>query len=328
MKRTLALILILTVFAAASLTIFAACDKQGSTSADETPTTEEPSDDDTPPDSSEDDDDSFSYTYYLPVDGYDYTEGDEITKIEYYSTVANAYKHANIVLPPDYDPSTEYPVLYLLHGLQCDEDSWVGSIYGFAMNAQYTIQNAHYFDGVPEMIVVCVNSLVNATETEPEWSMFPPSAPPELAATYDLTGRDIVECLMPYVNSRYSVSEDKDDTAIAGFSMGGREALLTAFAYQDVFGWVGAFSSASFGEDVVSASSYVPDFALDEGSDGFRYIQITVGTLDSLAAVSRNISQKLSVAGIAHNYYTVFGMHSPSVWRPALNTFVHNIFTD
>ena len=196
------------------------------------------------------------------------------------------------------------------------------------MGAQYTVQNAHYFGGVPEMIVVCVNSLVNATETEPEWTMLPPSAPPELAATYDLTGRDIVECLMPYVNGHYSTLTGKDNTAIAGFSMGGREALLTAFAYQDVFGYVGAFSSASFGENVISSSDYVPDFALDDGSDGFRYVQITVSSWDTLFKVSANIHEKLDAIGVEHTYEVKSALigHSPSVWRPALNTFVHNIF--
>lgn len=264
--------------------------------------------------------------YNTAVAGYDYTEGDEIEHITYYSSVAGADKHANVVLPPDYDPEKRYPVLYLLHGLMSDEYSWLDGVYGLPMGAQYIVQNACYFDGTPEMIVVCVNSLVNATETEPEWSMLPPSAPPELAETYDLTGRDIVECLMPYVNSQYSTLTGKDNTAIAGYSMGGREAMLTAFDYQDVFGWVGAFSSASFGENVVSSSTYVPDFTLDEGSDGFRYVQITVGMLDTLAPVSSGICDKLDAIDVEYTYESVFGMHDPSVWRGALKTFVQNIF--
>ena len=327
MKKLLAFFLILIL--ALSVCAFAACDNSGASDDGSSPGGEdEPSMPEEPevPDYPEKPE---GYLFYEPVEGYDYTEGDEIVKIEYYSTVAGAYKHANVILPPDYDESKSYPVLYLLHGLQCDEDAWTEGVSGIPMGAQYTVQNAHIFDGVPEMIVVCVNSLVNATETEPEWTMIPPSAPPELAATYDLTGRDIVECLMPYVNGHYSVLTGKDNTAIAGFSMGGREALLTAFAYQDIFGWVGAFSSASFGEDVVSSSEYVPDFTLDESSDGFRYVQITVSMFDTLAGVSANIHEKLNAIGVEHVYQVKFAVigHSPSVWRPALNDFVHNIFT-
>ena len=44
--------------------------------------------------------------------------------------------------------------------------------------------------------------------------------------------------------------------------MGGREALLSAFTYQDTFGYIGAFSSASFNRNIVSVG--VQDPVLDE----------------------------------------------------------------
>ena len=110
-----------------------------------------------------------------------------------------------------------------------------------------------------------------------------------------------------------------------GFSMGGREAILTAFAYQDVFGSVGAFSSASFGDNVISASSYVPDLTLD--GEKFDYVQVTCGNLDTLAGVSSNLKAKLEAIGLQVAYSTPLGMHSPTVWRTALNDFVKNIFT-
>lgn len=336
MKRPYAVFFVLVMlFATFALSLAACNDNTGGTTQDDTSAVQDPDDAETPStdDPSSDDDidtdDEATYFCYRPVQGYDYTEGDEIEHITYYSSVAGADKHANVILPVDYDPEKSYPVLYLLHGLMSDEYSWIDGVYGLEMGANYIVQNAHYFDGAPEMIVVCVNSLVNATETEPEWDMFPPSAPPELAETYDLTGRDITECLMPYINAHYSTLTGKENTAIAGYSMGGREAMLTAFAYQDIFGWVGAFSSASFGTDVVSASDYVPDFTLDKGSDGFYYVQVTVGGLDTLAPVSRNICARLDEIGVEYTYNTVFlGMHSPSVWRSALNDFVKNIFTD
>lgn len=321
MKKACVLSLIF-LFVLSAAVCFAACDDTSSPShVSELPSDPPSNGNSETSDPSEEEDE---YIFYMPVEGYDYTEGEEIIKIEYDSSVSGGKKHANVVLPPDYDSEKRYPVLYLLHGLKCDEDSWTGSVYGYQMNAQYIVQNAHYFDGAPEMIVVCVNSLVNPTETEPAWQYFSPSE--ELAETYDLTGRDITECLMPYINENFSTLTDKNNTAIAGFSMGGREALLTAFAYQDKFGWVGAFSSASFGDNVISASTYVPDFKLDEGSDGFRYVNVTVGIFDTLAAVSKNIHTKLDAAGVRHSYDTVLGIHSPLVWRNALNKFVQRIF--
>ena len=186
------------------------------------------------------------------------------------------------------------------------------------MNAHVIAANAHYFDGASEMIIVCVNSLINATESQPSWSS------PDLTATYDLTGIEITSSLMPYVNSAYSTLTARAHTAVAGFSMGGREAILTAFAYQDVFGSVGAFSSASFGDNVISASSYVPDLTLD--GEKFDYVQVTCGNLDTLAGVSSNLKAKLEAIGLQVAYSTPLGMHSPTVWRTAPNDFVKNIF--
>ena len=183
-----------------------------------------------------------NYTFYEEQNGYSYGVPQRIT---YRSSVTGTDRHATIVLPPDYDENNRYPVLYLLHGLNCDDTSWTGGIYGMPMNAHVIAANAHYFDGAGEMIIVCVNSLINATESQPSWSS------PDLTATYDLTGIEITSSLMPYVNSAYSTLTDRAHTAVAGFSMGGREAILTAFAYQDVFGSVGAFSSASFGDNVM-----------------------------------------------------------------------------
>ena len=101
MKKLLAFFLIL--FLALSVCAFAACDNSGASDDGSSPGGEdEPSLPEEPevPDYPEKPE---GYLFYEPVEGYDYTEGDEIVKIEYYSTVAGAYKHANVILPPDYD---------------------------------------------------------------------------------------------------------------------------------------------------------------------------------------------------------------------------------
>ena len=256
------------------------------------------------------------YIFYNAQEGCSYGAPQRIT---YPSAVTGTMRHATVTLPADYDEAKRYPVLYLLHGLNCDDTSWTGSVYGFVLNAHIISANAHYFDGASEMILVSVNSLLNADESAPSWTS------PDLTAVYDLTGREIAECLMPYVNEHYSVLPGRDGAAIAGFSMGGREAILTAFAYPDKFCAVGAFSSASFGDNVVSASSYVPDLTLT--GEKFDYVQVTCGSLDTLLPVSENLKAKLEEAGLSVAYSTPLGIHSPSVWRQALNEFVKRIFT-
>ena len=304
----IALVLLLSV-----LTALAAC-VDTSPSEPEQPERPEPSEPIEPAEPVEPPED---YIFWQAQEGYSYGE---IERVTYRSAVTGTDRHATIVLPAGYTESKRYPVLYLLHGLNCDDTSWTSGVYGLPMNAQYIAGNAHYFADAPEIVIVCVcvNSLLNASETQPDWNS------PDLTAVYDLTGREIVTSLMPFVQDNYSVSTSRESTAVAGFSMGGREAILTAFAYQDKFGSVGAFSPASFGDDVISASTYVPDLALT--GENFDYVQVTCGLLDTLLGVASNLKSKLENIGITPAWSTPLGMHSPSVWREALFDFVKSAF--
>lgn len=254
--------------------------------------------------------------WYSQVDQREYGE---VQRITYKSSLTAADKHANIVLPVNYNKNStnSYPVLYLLHGLTGNENSWLSD----SLNAKYIVQNLHEDLGVPEMIIVCVNSIVNETEKEPAITSS------ELTSVYDKTGQDIVENIMPYVNENYRVLQGKKNTAIAGYSMGGREALLTAFKYQEKFGYVGALSSAPFGDSVITNVPNVPDFSLSSNSAGFEFVLICVGGFDTLINVTIEIAAKLKSSNIEHSYYIVpFGSHLPPVWRNGLYNFAKRIF--
>lgn len=308
----IALVLLLSVFAA-----LAACVDTSPSEPEqpERPEPSEPIEPSEPSGPSEPVEPPEDYIFWQAQEGYSYGE---IERVTYRSAVTGTDRHATIVLPAGYYESKRYPVLYLLHGLNCDDTSWTSGVYGLPMNAQYIAGNAHCFEGAPEIVIVCVNSLLNASETQPDWNS------PDLTSVYDLTGREIVTSLMPFVQDNYSVSASRENTAVAGFSMGGREAILTAFAYQDKFGSVGAFSPASFGDDIISASTYVPDLALT--GENFNYVQVTCGLLDTLLGVASNLKSKLEDIGITPAWSTPLGMHSPSVWREALFDFVKSAF--
>ena len=108
MKRPYAVFFVLVMLFATFVLSLAACnDNTGGTTQDDTSAVQDPDDAETPStdDPSSDDDtdtdDEATYFYYRPVQGYDYTEGDEIEHITYYSSVAGADKHANVILPVD-----------------------------------------------------------------------------------------------------------------------------------------------------------------------------------------------------------------------------------
>lgn len=249
---------------------------------------------------------------FLPYADAKYGESIEIT---YHSDVTNADKHAMVTLPYGYDESKQYPVLYLLHGIFCNHKSWTEN-----GNAKYIVQNLNLDKGIKEMILVSVNSIVNADEKAP--SIFDN----EYAAIFDKTGEDIVTSLMPYVNEHYSTLTDRENTAIAGFSMGGRETMLTAFAYPEKFGYVGAFSSAGYDSSVVSFSSQIPDFKTTEGYE-FEYLMLAIGSSDySTGHITRALESKLTKNGIAFDKKTYNGGHDFYVWKCALYDFAQKIF--
>ena len=250
------------------------------------------------------------------ADGVDYGK---VERISYYSEVAGGTKHATVLMPPDAKEGERYPVLYLLHGLMCDENTWFD-----LCSAAEIVRNAALFEGAAKMIVVGVNSVVNEDEVAP--SMFSE----ELSEVYDKTGEEIVKVLKPYIDANYPSLTGKWDTAVAGFSMGGREALLSAFRHQDAFGYVGAFSSASFNKSIVSIGVVDPvldEFVIENAYGGFRYILLNIGKLDFMTSgVTQRYDRMMTDAGIEHDFYLTSGGHDFSTWSDGLHTFVLNIF--
>ena len=174
------------------------------------------------------------------------------------------------------------------------------------------------------MIVVFPNSAVNEEENTDNLSI------KEKVKVYDLTGEDLISSLMPYVNSHYSVKTGKENTALAGYSMGGRETLYTAFNHQDLFGYIGAFSSEYVLGDLGYHStipSLVDNFTIDPDKGGFDLIMLCVGRQDDdCGEETYRIHDNMSLNGINHIFYDIEGGHENSVWQNALYNFAIKIF--
>ncbi len=65
--------------------------------------------------------------------------------------------------------------------------------------------------------------------------------------------------LIPYLHYRYPVSDEPDDHAIAGFSMGGLSAVDIAWSHSGYFGKVGAFSGSFWWRKRDSSSLFYAD---------------------------------------------------------------------
>ena len=153
--------------------------------------------------------------------------------ITYFSKTANRNKGANVWLPPGYDPNETYPVFYVNHGYGGDESAMVSGM------------------GVLEI----ATSLINSGEAVPMIIVFTdqysdPAHPKQTGNGqadvygYDLFVEDLPGSLMPYIEEHYPVKTGREYTAIAGFSMGGRESLYIGMKCCDKIGYIGAGAPA------------------------------------------------------------------------------------
>ena len=134
---------------------------------------------------------------------------------------------------------------------------------------------------------------------------------------------------MPYMKENYPIAEGRANTAIAGLSMGGREALYIGLTMPDTFGYIGGF------EPAVGVLPYDREDGLftegtlklpDEYNDR-TYILICKGTKDTTVGdAPLNYHNALTKNGTPHAYYTVDFGHDHSAWKNGLYNFVRRIF--
>ncbi|MBE5830199.1 MAG: esterase family protein [Butyrivibrio sp.] len=153
----------------------------------------------------------------------------------YYSNTCGMERGYSILLPADYSEDKKYPVLYLLHGIFGDE-------YSFSQDKSNKIReivgNMAYDGYIDRTIVVCPNMYATS---DPDQK---PGFDRESVLPYDNFINDLVNDLMPCIESEYSVLTGRDNTYLAGFSMGGRETIFITLQRPELFGYVCAISAA------------------------------------------------------------------------------------
>ncbi len=164
-------------------------------------------------------------------DGIEYPKFEKYT---YYSSTAERDTPVNVLLPTDYSEDKEYPVVYILHGYYDSQDWMTRDI----VHISTMLTNLIVDGEAKEMIVVCPyifcsKELPSCTGMDDKNTL-----------AYDNFINDMMTDLMPFINKTFSVSEKREDTAITGFSMGGRESLFIGISHPEIFGYIGAVCAA------------------------------------------------------------------------------------
>jgi enterochelin esterase family protein len=215
----------------------------------------------------------------------------------------------HVYTPPGYENGSErYPVLYLFHGSGDNDATWtsVGQAHFIEDNllAQHkartmiiVMPDGHASTGNPTQVST---NLVNRN----------------VEAFRD----DLLQDVLPLVESHYRVKADRQNRAIIGLSMGGGQSLGIGLRRRDLFAWVGGMSS------------YLPDAprvvaeAFPEGKSDLRLLWFACGKDDRLVENARQLSAALKEKGIAHEFKETAGNHSWPVWRRYLGEFLPQVF--
>lgn len=259
-----------------------------------------------------------------------------------------------VVLPPGYDrDSRRYPVLYLLHGAQGDEDSWIE--YGGLLEDTRARPER-------EQAIVVMPRMSPVTGLAVDWV-------DGHRRDATLIGRTLVD----WVDRTWRTKTNRQHRAIAGYSGGGLSAAHLAERFPDVFGQLGVLSGAvelrnpagqpaayalfevekvcadddllaagPLGDPVTHADAWAAvdplhgaeklqgtTVWLSSGNglpctseEAANLVYPTAATEPQMRGQANAFSSALTAAGVQHvNNRRPCGLHWWTTWRPDLNTF-------
>ena len=232
----------------------------------------------------------------------------KLETITYNSKSIGVDRKAVVYTPPNYDPNQKYPVLYLMHGIGGNETHWTT-----LCAANKVLDNLIADKKAVPMIIVMPNGRASAE---------PPSS--NIMADFNYYAffeKDLLQDLMPYIESHYSVKSDRDHRALTGLSMGGGQGLDFGINNIDKFAWVGGFSSAP---NLQQPNALVPK--IQQAKDKLSLLWIGCGDKDNLITGSWNLHKGLVEAKIDHVWYLDSGVHEVPVWNNNLYLMAQMLF--
>ena len=260
---------------------------------------------------------TFAQTKLKPAPaGYDVPQASvahgQIDSITYKSKTVGSSRKALIYTPPGYSKSKKYPVLYLLHGIGGDEREWFNG-----GQPQVILDNLFAQGKVEPMIVVMPNGRAIKDDRATGNIMAP-----DKVAGFAAFENDLLNDLIPFIEKKYPVLQDREHRAIAGLSMGGGQSLNFGLGNLDRFAWVGGFSSAP---NTKSAQELFPDPA--KSKEQLKLLFISCGDKDGLISFSKRTHEYAKANQVPHIYYVIpGGVHDFNVWKESLYQYAQLLF--
>ncbi len=202
-----------------------------------------------------------------------------------------------VYTPPGYSSSdASYPVLYLVSGTTDTEETW------FKVGRVHFILDNLIAQGKAKPMIVAMpyGNMMTGTPN-------PSSA--EAADMYQRFSNEMIDDIIPYVESNFRTKPDRDHRAIAGFSRGGGQSLFTAMLNFDRFAWIGSYSAYLTPEVIESRlGSFIEQ--PDQTNKKLHLLWLGVGREDFLFEPAQKFDAFLTEKKIVHQSLTTDGGHT------------------
>lgn len=237
-----------------------------------------------------------------------YLGGSRVLEEPLYSRILDLHTSYRVLLPADYDTSTQrYPVLYMLHGVAGDSSEWQSI--GLLEAADRMVQRGQ----IDPFLIVLPNGGANYwvnQATGARWADY------------------VVQDVVTQVDRDFRTIDEPSARAIGGLSMGGEGALRIALEHPRVFSVVGAHSPSlrtEFSELAPELQTLFGDEQLwrhesplwqvvDNDAAYELTTVIDVGEDDPWRPNVELLHQRMLSRGISHRFEVLPGEHAAEYW--------------
>lgn len=203
-----------------------------------------------------------------------------------------------VYLPPCYGEQTSrrYPVLYLIHGQNFNDDQWD------RLGADETADALIKAGKVPPFIIVMPR---DRSWTQP---------------TEDMFGKVLAENLIPFIDEAYRTLPGREYRSIGGLSRGAGWAVHLGLSRWDIFGAIGAHSLPVFWTD----TRYIREWLDTIPGESIPRIYLDIGEKDRPSILESAIwfERLLTEKGIPHEWHLFSGYHEEAYWEAHIEGYL------
>lgn len=226
---------------------------------------------------------------------------DSIFKTTIRSTILNQERELIVHFPRDYDPSKEYPVLFVLDGSSQDQ------------HISDKFDSLHISAKVPQVIIIGIPNMTRDNrvfQLVPPFMLTDPEKPESPTGTADVFLEFMEKELIPYVEKIFNTSKVR---LFAGNSRGGLLVMYSLIRKPDLFTGRFCFSTPVWRQNNLLVSKVDSFLMANKKIKSFLYLSVGEAETDNMkggnVVMEKTLKEKAPLGLAWKLYYTPGAVH-------------------